>query len=78
MAKRTLAEAKEARRRRWKQIEARKVPAEVSVYGFGSLATSTASAVLFLIAPSPIVAVCFSASIIVFVAACIVTIRLRP
>jgi len=78
MRKRTLAEAKEARRKRWKAIEAGKVPGELSVYGFGSLAASTASAIMYLIAPLPVVAVTFSASFIVFVATCIATIKLRP
>jgi len=78
MTKRTLAEAKEERRKRWKAIEARKVPGEVAFFGWLSLAAATASSILYLIHPSPHLAISFAASFICFVAACVVTIRLRP
>jgi len=38
MKRRTLAETKEARRKRWALIESQRPPAELSVYGFSSSA----------------------------------------
>jgi hypothetical protein len=66
--RRTLEEAKAARRARWAEMEAKRPPLEVSLYGLGSMLSGVVFLVWVMAFPSVFANVALASSIVVWAA----------